>query len=195
MIGANVVLRGTCVGVCTDIDGRFELEIPAYSDRALVVSYVGYTTIEMELGDKVNEVIEFQMEEGVVLDEIGIVGLSVEVVRLGMTGLGTIIANDTLALEDESEVDDSDEPEPQLSTFPNPFRDQINLNLQLIEKARYEIFLVAMDGAIVWNTSRKLGAGEHTVSMELGPNLPPAEYVVHVRWSGGQLNSIVIKGD
>ncbi|MBK7946414.1 MAG: carboxypeptidase-like regulatory domain-containing protein [Flavobacteriales bacterium] len=47
LIGANVLLKGTTTGTITDIDGRFELlvnELPPYT---LVVSYIGYTPLEL----------------------------------------------------------------------------------------------------------------------------------------------------
>lgn len=47
LIGANVLLKGTTTGTTTDIDGRFELlvnELPPYT---LVVSYIGYTPLEL----------------------------------------------------------------------------------------------------------------------------------------------------
>lgn len=49
LIGANVVLKGTTIGTTTDIDGRFELlvnELPPYT---LVISFVGYTSQEVEV--------------------------------------------------------------------------------------------------------------------------------------------------
>ncbi|MBK9177022.1 MAG: TonB-dependent receptor [Flavobacteriales bacterium] len=49
LIGANVVLKGTTIGTTTDIDGRFELlvnELPPYT---LMISFVGYTTQEVEV--------------------------------------------------------------------------------------------------------------------------------------------------
>jgi TonB-linked SusC/RagA family outer membrane protein len=44
VIGANVTVRGTTAGVITDINGHFEIAVPA--GRVLVVSYIGYQTFE-----------------------------------------------------------------------------------------------------------------------------------------------------
>jgi TonB-dependent SusC/RagA subfamily outer membrane receptor len=40
IIGANVVVKGTTVGIATDFDGNFEISVPLNS--TLVVTYVGY---------------------------------------------------------------------------------------------------------------------------------------------------------
>ncbi|MBL7958256.1 MAG: TonB-dependent receptor [Flavobacteriales bacterium] len=49
LIGANVLLKGTTIGATTDLDGRFEIilsELPPYT---IVVSYVGYAPMEMQV--------------------------------------------------------------------------------------------------------------------------------------------------
>lgn len=40
--GAAVQVKGTTIGTVTDIDGKFELEVP--SGAVLVVSYIGMAT-------------------------------------------------------------------------------------------------------------------------------------------------------
>lgn len=42
IIGANVVVEGTTIGVITDIDGKYELEAPKGS--SLVISYIGFSS-------------------------------------------------------------------------------------------------------------------------------------------------------
>ena len=43
IIGATVLAKGTTVGISTDIDGNFELNVPA-GVKTLVVSFVGMNT-------------------------------------------------------------------------------------------------------------------------------------------------------
>ena len=50
LIGVNVLLKGTTVGAITDFDGNFSLQAPA--NGVLVVSYIGYQTVEMKLSSK-----------------------------------------------------------------------------------------------------------------------------------------------
>ena len=42
IIGANVVVEGTTIGVITDMDGKYELEAPKGSN--LVISYIGFSS-------------------------------------------------------------------------------------------------------------------------------------------------------
>ncbi len=42
LVGVNVVLEGTTVGVMTDINGKFSLSVPNLNGT-LAVSYIGYT--------------------------------------------------------------------------------------------------------------------------------------------------------
>ncbi len=49
--GASVLIKGTTVGVTTDIDGKFTLKIPADAN-SLVVSYVGYEKVEISIGNQ-----------------------------------------------------------------------------------------------------------------------------------------------
>lgn len=69
--GATVVLKGTTQGVSTDIDGNFRLLVQE-KNAVLVVSYIGYETIEVVVGDKSN--INIQLNESLTgLDETVIV--------------------------------------------------------------------------------------------------------------------------
>ena len=45
VIGASVVVKGTTIGVSTDIDGRFTINMPT-DKNILVFSLIGMTTVE-----------------------------------------------------------------------------------------------------------------------------------------------------
>ncbi len=49
IIGANVVVKGTTVGVATDFDGNFEISVPLNS--TLVITYIGYLEKEIIVRD------------------------------------------------------------------------------------------------------------------------------------------------
>lgn len=40
LIGATVMVKGTSIGVTTDIDGNFQLDVPE-KGKVIVISYVG----------------------------------------------------------------------------------------------------------------------------------------------------------
>ena len=69
--GATVLVKGTTRGVATDLDGKFTLEIQP-GDRVLVVSFVGYLTKEVEIGNQSTFTINLEediqsLEEAVVI--------------------------------------------------------------------------------------------------------------------------------
>ena len=49
--GASVLIKGTSIGVVTDMDGKFTLKIPS-GDNILVISYVGYEKQEILIGNQ-----------------------------------------------------------------------------------------------------------------------------------------------
>lgn len=49
IIGANVVVKGTTLGTITDLDGKFELEVP--EKAVLEISYIGYMTKEIPVAN------------------------------------------------------------------------------------------------------------------------------------------------
>ena len=51
VIGASVLEKGTTNGVITDIDGNFTLNVSS-SNATLVISFVGYKTVELSASDK-----------------------------------------------------------------------------------------------------------------------------------------------
>ena len=71
IIGASVVIKGTTNGTITDFDGNFMLEVPAKA--TLVVSYVGYKTLEVSVNGKKTLNINLK-EDTEMLDEVVVVG-------------------------------------------------------------------------------------------------------------------------
>ena len=70
IIGASVVIKGTTNGTITDFDGNFMLEVPAKA--TLVVSYVGYKTLEVPVNGKTLNI--NLKEDTEMLDEVVVVG-------------------------------------------------------------------------------------------------------------------------
>ena len=70
--GANVYLKGTTIGVATDIDGNYSLTF-GDSQAVLMVSFVGYKTVEEAIGTR--ETVNFQLEpENEALAEVVVTG-------------------------------------------------------------------------------------------------------------------------
>ncbi len=82
LIGANILAKNTSVGTVTDIDGTFSLDVPEGAE-ALVVSYTGFQTREVELGT--STVLDIILSEGISLQDVVVVGYST-VQRKDITG-------------------------------------------------------------------------------------------------------------
>ncbi|WP_299119314.1 TonB-dependent receptor [uncultured Winogradskyella sp.] len=68
--GASVIIKGTTTGTETDFDGNYSIQ--ASSESTLVFSYVGYTSIEVVVGNQ--SVINVTLEPDSSLDEVVIIG-------------------------------------------------------------------------------------------------------------------------
>ena len=77
IIGASVIVRGTTLGVSTDVEGRFMLEVPApAASQTLEVSYLGYETASIPVGSRTSFTVTLQEAsseiEQVVVTALGI---------------------------------------------------------------------------------------------------------------------------
>lgn len=78
LIGATVVVKGSSMGTLTDMDGRFQLNIPEItSQTALVVKYVGYEPQTVIIGNKTTFKIVMQ-EEANALSEVVVTALGIK---------------------------------------------------------------------------------------------------------------------
>lgn len=90
--GVNVLLKGTANGAVTDLDGSFSLEVPS-SGGALVVSYVGYRTIEVALDAQ--SVYNITIEEDVsTLKELVVTGYTIDSRREATGAVSTVKSKD-----------------------------------------------------------------------------------------------------
>lgn len=71
IIGANVVVKGSTIGTITDLDGKFDLEVPA--DANLLVTYIGY--LDQAIAIKGRRSLNIVMQEDTkTLEEVVVVG-------------------------------------------------------------------------------------------------------------------------
>jgi TonB-linked SusC/RagA family outer membrane protein len=69
--GASVIIKGTANGTVTDFDGFYEINVN--NDDVIVVSYVGYKSVEVAVNGK--KVIDLQLiEDAAKLDEVVVIG-------------------------------------------------------------------------------------------------------------------------
>lgn len=82
IIGANVIVKGSSNGTITDLEGKFAISAP--NGAILQVSYIGYLTKEMPVGNKsvINIVLT---EDSQALDEVVVVGYGTQK-KVNLTG-------------------------------------------------------------------------------------------------------------
>ncbi len=69
--GVQVLVKGTTVGTVTDLNGRYELNVP--QNAILVFSFIGLKTVEVEVGQR--SIVDVAMAtDAAMLDEIVVVG-------------------------------------------------------------------------------------------------------------------------
>ena len=99
VIGASVIVRGTTLGVSTDAEGRFTLEVPApAASQTLEVSYLGYETATIPVGSRTSFAVTLRESaseiESVVVTALGIKreekALSYNVQQVGAEDITTV---------------------------------------------------------------------------------------------------------
>ncbi|MDR1682238.1 MAG: SusC/RagA family TonB-linked outer membrane protein, partial [Candidatus Symbiothrix sp.] len=82
VIGASIIIKGSRNGTVSDVDGRFSIEAPVNS--TLLISYIGYVSKEMRLGEIENLHITMR-EDQKLLDEVVVVGYGIQK-KINLTG-------------------------------------------------------------------------------------------------------------
>lgn len=101
VIGASVVEKGnTSNGVVTDFDGNFTINVKP--GATLVISYIGYTTQEIAVGDRASISVTMQ-EDNAMIDEVVVVGYGVQKKKL-VTGATVEVKGEDIAKLNTTQV-------------------------------------------------------------------------------------------
>ncbi|TKG92932.1 SusC/RagA family TonB-linked outer membrane protein [Puteibacter caeruleilacunae] len=100
--GVSVVVKGTTVGITTDFDGKYSLELPAGAD-VLVFSFVGMKTQEVAVNGQTTVDVVLK-EDAIGLDEVVAIGYGV-VKKSDVTGAVGRVKSEDLAIAAVSRVD------------------------------------------------------------------------------------------
>lgn len=103
VIGATIRVKGTTMGVISDIDGNFTLNHTT-TNATLQISFVGYQTQEIKLDGR-NSVKVVLKEDSEMLDEVVVVGYG-SMRKKDLTGSIAQIRPDKMALENPQSVQD-----------------------------------------------------------------------------------------
>ncbi len=90
LIGATILVKGTSNGTVTDFDGNYSID--ASTGDVLILSFTGYSTQEVTVGD--GDVLNIELEQGVLIDEIVVTGYAVETKRQTTGAVSTVKAKE-----------------------------------------------------------------------------------------------------
>ena len=98
--GANVVIENTSTGVSTDFDGNFTIN--ANSGQVLVISYIGYTSEYITVGNQDSITVSLQLDNE--LEEVVVTALGFAAVRDQQGSTSSVIATDDVIRSAEPTV-------------------------------------------------------------------------------------------
>jgi len=94
MPGVNVVVKGTTIGVITDMSGRYSINVPN-TNSVLVFSFLGYATVEKAVGNQRR--IDVEMGEDMTqIDEVVVTALGIVKKEKSLTYSTQIVDGDEL---------------------------------------------------------------------------------------------------
>lgn len=104
LIGASVRVKGSAIGVSTDVNGRFSLNVP--DNATLVISYAGFQTQEIVVGSQKTFEIAL-VEDTKQLTEVVVTALGIKRERRALGYSVTQIAGETLTQARENNIANS----------------------------------------------------------------------------------------
>lgn len=161
VVSATVAVKGTGLGVITDVDGKFVMELPQVKNIVLVFSCVGMKTKEVTY--KGEETLNIQMEESVTeIEEIVITGYT-PIRKSSFTGNATIVTKEELLKVSKTNVIQA------LQAFDPSFRIQENNQWGSDPNALPEMYIRGRSGIGIKELDRdNLSKSQ----LENNPNLP-----------------------
>ena len=93
MPGASVYVKGTNIGVITDVNGKYAIKVPS-TQSVLVFSFVGYVPQEVVVGNR-NVVDIVLVDDAVLLKDVVVIGYG-SVKKKDLTGAITSVGEDEL---------------------------------------------------------------------------------------------------
>lgn len=100
LIGVSILEKGTTNGVITDIDGNFSIQTSP--EAILVLSYIGYSTLEKKAADCNGATIKLS-EDSKMLQEVVVVGYGVQK-KVNLSGSVSAIEGEQIAAKPSTDV-------------------------------------------------------------------------------------------
>jgi len=99
--GATIQLKGTTLGIIADVDGNFSLSVP--SDATLIVSFVGYISKEISVGEKTELGSITLVSELKELDQVVVIGYGTQR-KVDLTGSVAIVNTEEMKKVSHSNI-------------------------------------------------------------------------------------------
>lgn len=81
LIGANILIKGTNLGTVSDVNGRFKITFPNSQSATLVISYIGYKTVELTVDESKTDILVALDPDVFKTSEVVVTGLASSVKR------------------------------------------------------------------------------------------------------------------
>lgn len=101
LVGATVQQKGTTKGIITDVDGNFSLSVS--SDATLVVSFIGYKSIEVNVGGKTDLGQIALVSDLKELDQVVVIGYGTQR-KVDLTGSVAIVNTEEMKKSSNSNI-------------------------------------------------------------------------------------------
>ncbi|WP_082667098.1 SusC/RagA family TonB-linked outer membrane protein [Gabonibacter massiliensis] len=164
--GVTVVIKGTTLGVSTDLDGKFTIEIPKQDTTILVFTFIGMEKVEHRLSkdpkDDEKELVITMKEEVKEVDEVVVTGYA-NIKKESFTGSSVSIKREELLKVSKTNVIKA------LSTFDPSFRIQQSNQWGSDPNAVPEMYIRGRSGIGVKDLDKDALSKS---SLKNNPNLP-----------------------
>lgn len=174
-------------GTATDLDGFFEIEIPATPTKAdLTASYCGYQpkTIAWENNQNSNE-IDFKLKEGIELVTIEVIHRGPLVIQ-EFTGCWRSLTSEWNPPLIEIKLSF----ERNYKAYPNPFISTLNVEMEVKTAQVYLFHLYNEAGQLVLAESRELETGQQNFQLDLVQrHLPEGAYFLRISDDAGEIRT------
>lgn len=165
--GVTVLIKGTTLGVVTDIDGKFSIEVPKMDSTILVFSFVGMVTKEYRLPkdpkDDAKEISIRLQEDVKEMQEVVVTGYA-NIRKESFTGNSVTVKREDLLKVSKTNVIQA------LQTFDPSFRIQQNNQWGSDPNNVPELYIRGRSGIGVKDLDRKKNLSKS--ELENNPNLP-----------------------
>lgn len=98
LVGVSIRIEGTSQGTITDVDGAFDVQVPA-AGATLDFSYVGYLTQKVKVKPGQKNIVVYMQEDAIMLDEAVVVGYGTQK-KVNLTG--AVATVDSKSLENRA---------------------------------------------------------------------------------------------